>query len=106
MGHSWQRSAGGQALILPPPGIGSEETATQFNKTQKSPTSGFALLTDGVVDTLNNGGLFGPRQGHLLTIERLSTEYVFQFGLDKHKRIDTDPLFPPELFGKLFLRNG
>jgi hypothetical protein len=79
---------------------------TQFNKTQKSPTSGFALLTDGVVDTLNNGGLFGPRQGHLLTIVRLNTEYVFQFGLDKHKRIDTDPLFPPELFGKLFLRNG
>ena len=79
---------------------------TQFNKTQKTEDRSFILIEDGVVDPLNNGGLFGPRQGRVLTIVRLNTEYAFQFGLEKHKRIDTDPQFPQELFGKLFLRNA
>lgn len=61
------------------------------------------LAQDGVVHPLEQGAKFGRRSGHVLTIIRLNTEYSFQFGLDRHKRIDMDPLFPRELFDKLFL---
>src|SRR5262245_16480208 len=79
---------------------------SQFNKTAPGlPASDpFRLLTDGVVDSLANGALVGPRQGHVFTIIRLNTEYAFQFGLERHKRLGLDPLFPRELFNKLFLR--
>jgi len=79
---------------------------TQFNKTALNVPANdpFRLVTDGVIDSLANGALVGPRQGHVFTIVRFNTEYVFQFGLDRHKRLDLDPLFPRELFNTLFLR--
>jgi hypothetical protein len=75
----------------------------QFNKAVGSPDDQSFLAQDGVVHPLEQGSMFGRRSRHVLTIVRLNTEYTFQFGLDRHKRIDLDPLFPRALFTKLFL---
>lgn len=77
---------------------------TQFDKAESGPDNPGFLLQDGVVHPPELGTSFGPRSGHVLTIIRLNTEYASQFGLDRHKRIDTDPLFPRELLKKLFLQ--
>jgi hypothetical protein len=76
---------------------------TQFNKAVGDPADPSYLTQDGVVHPLEEGSKFGRRSQHVLTIIRLNTEYTFQFGLDRHKRIDMDPLFPRELFNKLYL---
>lgn len=76
---------------------------TQFNKAVGDPSNPGFLAQDGVVHPLEQGSPFGRRSNHVLTVIRLNTEYTFQFGLDRHKRIDMDPLFPRELFNKLFL---
>ena len=76
---------------------------TQFNKAVGDPKDLSFLAQDGVVHPLEQDSKFGRRSGHVLTIIRLNTEYTFQLGLDRHKRIDMDPLFPRELFNKLFL---
>lgn len=75
----------------------------QFNKAVGDPKNLSFLAQDGVVHPLEQGSKFGRRSGHVLTIMRLNTEYTFQFGLDRQKRIDMDPLFPRELFNKLYL---
>ena len=76
---------------------------TQFDKAETGPASPSFLIQDGVIDALNQGTMFGPRKGHLLTIIRLNTEYTFHFGLDRHNRIHQDPHFPRELLPRLFL---
>jgi hypothetical protein len=76
---------------------------TQFNKAVGDPADASFLAQDGVVHPLEEGSKFGRRSQHVLTIIRLNTEYTFQFGLDRHKRIDMDPFFPRELFNKLYL---
>jgi hypothetical protein len=76
---------------------------TQFNKAVGDPDNAGFLAQDGVVHPLEQGSQFGRRSKHVMTVIRLNTEYTFQFGLDRHKRIDMDPLFPRELFNKLFL---
>ena len=76
---------------------------TQFNKAVGDPADPSFLAQDGIIHPLEQGSVFGRRSRHVLTIIRLNTEYTFQFGLDRHKRIDMDPLFPRELFNKLFL---
>jgi hypothetical protein len=75
----------------------------QYNKAVGDPADQSHLAQDGVVHPIEQGSPFGRRSNHVLTIIRLNTEYTFQFGLDRQKRIDLDPLFPRELFNKLFL---
>ena len=77
---------------------------TQFDKAVGDPADQGFLAQDGVVHPLEQGSPFGRRSRHVLTIIRLNTEYTFQFGLDRHKRIDMEPLFPRELFNRLFLQ--
>ncbi|HKV15253.1 MAG TPA: hypothetical protein VJQ81_09415 [Reyranella sp.] len=60
-------------------------------------------FTDGRVEPLPPGQVFGPRHHQVYTIIGLNVNFGFTFGVDRHARIAKEPNFPQELRQKLFV---
>jgi len=67
---------------------------------QQPPRGGFS---DGRVEPLPVGQLFGPIHKLVYTIIGLNVNFGFAYSVDRHARLSKEPNFPIELKSKLFV---